>query len=162
MARVRLIVVAALAAAACGRADAQAPVASGLVAPAGWSALPELVEPVREAATAAGGVTIEAVEAWGEPARGCYAFWIALRGEGASAAAVIAGIQQQPGIVATDVVVPQGGQGVASLTFTRPPYRGRVRASATPGWVAALACFANEREPALCETGCTQLLGGLK
>ena len=68
------------------------------------------------------------------------------------------------------MVVPESGDGVVAMSFetTAAPgssvhgaYRGRLRARIAAGKITALACFANEREPAACESACTALLGGL-
>src|SRR5262249_10710075 len=81
MARLRLTAalaagaVAAAAFAGCGRAGAAPDQASGLTPPAGWQPLP----PVAAAARAALGAEVEGAEAFGEPAMGCYAVWVALR-----------------------------------------------------------------------------------
>ena len=154
--------------AACSQAGAQPSATSGLTPPAGWIAMPEIAT---AAATAAkgGGVTVDGAEAWGEPARGCYGVWLALRGEGASAEQVLAGLAGQP-ITTRDVVKPETGDGIVALGFdtTRAPgsavrgnYRGRLRARIAAGTITALACFANEREPNACEGACTALLQGL-
>jgi len=89
-----------VAAAACSAAGAEPagpaepgpPAAPGTMLgprPAGWKQLPAIAAAVGAAATA-DGVTIDAVDAWGEPARGCYAVWLDLHG-GAAAAPVLAG-----------------------------------------------------------------------
>lgn len=165
MALLRMMLVAL---AACGQAGAQPSATSGLTAPAGWIALPEIAT---AAATAAkgGGVTVDGAEAWGEPARGCYGVWLALHGEGASAEQVLAGLAGQA-VTIRDVVKPETGDGVVALGFetTKAPgtsvlgsYRGRLRARIAADKISALACFANEREPNACEGACTTLLGGL-
>ncbi len=161
MALLRLMLVSL---AACGQAGAQPSATSGLTAPAGWIAIPEIAT---AAATAAkgGGVTVDGAEAWGDPARGCYGVWLALHGEGASAEQVLAGLGTQP-ITLRDVVKPETGDGIVSLGFetAKTPgtaYRGRLRARIAAGKITALACFANEREPLACEGACTTLLGGL-
>jgi len=164
MADVRLIAVLALA--ACGPAGAQpepAAVASGIKPPAGWQALPSVAASARTAASATG-VTIDGAEAWGQPAMGCYAMWIALHGGGGGPDAlteqVLAGIAAEK-IEVRDVVKPSD-DGVLSLAIERKPYRGRLRARLQDGRIAALACVANEREPAACETACKALLGAVQ
>jgi hypothetical protein len=154
--------------AACGQAGAQPSATSGLTAPAGWIAIPEIATAVATA-TKADGTTVDGAEAWGDPARGCYAFWLVLHGEAASAEQVLAGLANQP-ITTTNVVKPENGDGIVALSFETPaapgsavrgPYRGRLRARIAAGTITALACFANEREPVACESACTALLGAL-
>jgi len=157
---VRAVAAFALAlAAGCSPAGAQPSTSSGLTPPAGWTELPEIAA-AAAAALRADGVTLEGSEAWGEPARGCYAVWLALRGPHAAAAQVLAGLEAQ-GITLADVVKPETADGIATARFEKAPYRGRLRARASAGRLVALACFANEREPASCEAPCTTLLGGL-
>lgn len=166
MAVVRLIAVGALAV-AC-RASEAGPT-SGLAVPAGWRALPDLVTAATDAAKAAN-IVVDGVEAWGEPARGCYAAWLGIRGGGGAPSAVadpmIASLSTElPGLTVTDVVKPAANAdaGVLSLAFTRPPYRGRVRAAiAKTGAMGVLACFWNLREPIACEAACTGLIGSMK
>ncbi|MGN6105749.1 MAG: hypothetical protein ACTHU0_11635 [Kofleriaceae bacterium] len=135
---------------------------SGISAPAGWQALPAIAEASRAAIGTS--VAVEGAEAWGEPAMGCYAVWLAVRGGAADAPAdrvaadVLAGFAARPGIALTDVVAPTGGAGVLAASFARPPYRGRLRAQLGGGRITALACFANVREPVACEAACTGLL----
>ncbi len=148
-----------LALAACARAGAQPSVASGLKVPPGWQVLPELATSVGEA-TKTEGVMVDGVEAWGETARGCYAVWFVLHGTHASAEAVLAGLASAQ-LVTSNVVTPESGAGLVAATFTRPPYTGRLRARASDGTITAMACFANEREPVSCESGCTTLLGAI-
>ena len=160
MALLRLALVAL---AACGQAGAQPtappPVPSGITAPAGWAALPELAQTVRDA-TKAEGATVDGVEAWGETARGCYAVWFALAGSGATADAVIAGLAAEK-LATSNVVKPESGDGVTAVTFAKPPYTGRLRVRTQGGKLTALACFANQREPASCDAPCTTLLGAI-
>lgn len=165
MALLRLML---LSLAACGQAGAQPSATSGLTPPAGWVAIPEVATAAVTAAKG-GGVTVDGAEAWGDPARGCYGVWLALRGEGASAEQVLAGLGTQP-MTIRDVVKPETGDGIVSLGFetakspdpkVRGMYRGRLRARIAAGTITALACFANEREPSACDGACTALLGGL-
>jgi hypothetical protein len=159
MAQLRLIACVALAA-ACGRSEA-AP--SPLQAPAGWRAAPELAKAAGDAA----GSATTASEAWAEPARGCYAVWLALHGAAgsidAAADQLVAGVQKL-GVTASEIAKPStGDRGELALAFVKPPYRGRIRAQlASTGDVTALACMWNEREPKACEAACTQLLGSLR
>ncbi|HEY5925906.1 MAG TPA: hypothetical protein VIV11_29665 [Kofleriaceae bacterium] len=144
---------------------------SGLTPPAGWQALPSLATAASEAAKS-GGITVDGVEAWGEPARGCYAAWIALRGAGgapdAMADQLVRSLSVEPallGILIRDVVKPAAGaaSGVLSLAFERGVYRGKLRATlAKDGKVAALACFWNWREPIACEQACNGLIGSMR
>jgi len=168
MALLRLIVVTL---AACGQAGAQPSATSGLSVPAGWIAIPEIAMAVTTAAKG-DGVSVEGAEAWGEPARGCYGVWLVLAGEGASAEQVLAGIAAQP-VTTSNVVRPEGADGLVTLSFEAPAaagpatapgatmYRGRLRARIAAGKITTLACFANDREPATCEAACSSLLGGL-
>ena len=166
MAQLRLIALAALV--AC-RASEAAPT-SGLTPPAGWKPLPELATAATDAAKHAN-VTVDAAEAWGEPARGCYAAWVAIRAGGGLPSSIadpmIASLSAElPGLVVADIVKPDAKTpvaGVLSLSFTRPPYRGKLRAPiAKTGAIAVLACFWNVREPVACEAACSQLIGSMK
>ncbi|MBA3394230.1 MAG: hypothetical protein H0T89_16400, partial [Deltaproteobacteria bacterium] len=107
MADLRLIVLVAAAAAGCGKAGAQPPdVASGMKPPAGWQALPDVAAAAR---TALGTVRIEGVEAWGEPARGCYAVWMSVRGSGGAQAIgnqILASLGGDPTAVPSDAAAP--------------------------------------------------------
>jgi len=156
MALLRLMLVAL---AACGQAGAQPTASSGLTAPAGWIAIPEIATAVATAAKDAGS-TIDGSEAWGDPARGCYGVWLALHGDGASAEQVLAGITGQT-ITTTNIIKPETADGIVTLSFEKGAHHGRLRARIAAGKITALACFANEREPAACEAPCTTLLGGL-
>jgi hypothetical protein len=160
MVQLRLMVLALCA--ACARGEAAPGSASGIAPPAGWRAAPELAK----AASDAAGSATTASEAWAEPARGCYAVWLALHGAPAAIDAasdqLVASVQRigaQPSAV---VKPPPGDRGELSLAFVRAPYRGKLRALlAKTGDVSALACLWNEREPKACETACSSLLGGL-
>lgn len=165
MAVVRLIAVAALA--AC-RASEAGPT-SGLTPPSGWRPLPELATAAGDTAKQAA-ITVDGIEAWGEPARGCYAAWLSVRGDAGAPAgladSLIASMTVDvPALTVSDIVKPEAkaDAGVVSLAFTRPPYRGRVRAQiAKTGAIAALACYWNQREPIACEAACNQLIGAMK
>jgi hypothetical protein len=155
MAQLRLIAI-AIACAACGRSEA-AP--SQLQAPAGWRSAPELAK----AASDAAGSAATASEVWAEPARGCYAVWLALHGAAASidgaAEQLLAGVQKL-GVTASEIAKQPTE---VAFAFAKDRYRGRMRALlATTGDVSALACMWNEREPKACETACTQMLGALR
>jgi hypothetical protein len=156
MAKLRLVATALLVACS-GSAEAQPPEISGLSTPSGWQSLPVLATAVRTAAQAHG-VTIAGSEAWGEPAIGCYAMWIALRGTGTTVAQVFTGLDKA-GIVPKDFVKPTTEYGPISLGFERGEHRGRLRVHTSDGRLSAIACFANAREPASCEAGCKALLG---
>ena len=84
MAELRLIAMLAAGATLGGTARADAPRAE-VTPPAGWRALPKVAAAISDGAKA-DGVTIEASLAWGDPARGCFATWLALRGSGAATA----------------------------------------------------------------------------
>jgi hypothetical protein len=169
MAGLRMMVVAL---AACGSADAQpTAVQSGITAPAGWQALPAAAAAAKTAAGGTG-VTVDGVEAWGEPAKGCYAVWIQLHGGGDGADAL--GAQILEGLAAEKITASQQpGDGFA-LAIERAPsaseprgeqvpsgYKGTLRAQLGDGKITALACVANQREPASCEAGCKSLLGAV-
>ncbi|MBA2544087.1 MAG: hypothetical protein H0V17_30870 [Deltaproteobacteria bacterium] len=152
--------------AACGSAgaqpeQAQPEQASGLTAPAGWQRL-EPAETAAKLAAAAPNVTVAGVQAWGEPALGCYALWLSLRGSGGDADSiardVIEGLRSAKFTV-TDQPVADG---VLELGLDRAPYKGRLRARVGDGQVTGLACVANQRDPVSCETGCKSLLGAIK
>ena len=161
MALLRLMAVIGLA--ACGRAGAQPAqpvVSSGLRPPAGWQTLPALGQAVAAAAKAPG-VTLDGSEAWGETAIGCYGLWVKLHGAGASSAEVLKGLDVAR-LALRDVSKPEAGDdGLIALTFERAPYSGRLRVRIAAGEITALACFANDRDPASCEQPCTTLLAGL-
>lgn len=151
----------AVALVACGQAGA-AP-ASGISAPPGWQALPQLATAAKDALGK--GVTVDGAEAWGEPARGCYAVWLAVAAKGdteAIAGHIIEGFATPALKIAVRDVVKPGADGVLALAFERAPYRGRLRAKIGGDRVAALACFDNRREPKACEDACTSLLGVLR
>lgn len=173
MADLRLIAAAAGAAAlaGCGRAGAAPDQASGLTPPAGWQALPPIAAAARAALGA--GAEVDGAEAWGEPAMGCYAVWLAIRASGgaeAIAGQVVAGFSAAAGsgsgpagtMIVDDVAAPSGDEGVLALAFERGDHRGRLRARLGGGRIAALACFANQREPLACEAACTAFLGALR
>lgn len=153
--------------------------------PAGWKQLPAISSAVA-AAVRADGVTIDAVDAWGEPARGCYGVWLELHGGTGAAIALaddaLASLQRAAGptglhrraagsgapaaigspgpLVIDEVVKPTTAEGVLAFRFTRSPYRGRVRAQLGRGRVAAIACFGNQREPVDCEARCARVIPG--
>jgi hypothetical protein len=159
MAQLRLIAIAMV---ACTPAVAD-PVGatSGLTAPAGWRAAPELAIALAGGAKASG-VVVEGSEAWAEPGRGCFATWIALRGGDNTLLAiddVLAGLAAEK-IAVHDVVKP-AGDGVLALAFARGSFTGKLRARLDRDRLVALACFANAREPASCAAACATLLGAI-
>jgi len=163
MADVRLSVAAfaVAAVAGCGSAGAQPDQASGLTAPAGWLRL-EPAETAAKLAAAAPNVTVAGVQAWGEPALGCYALWLSLRGSGGDgesiARDVVEGLRTAKFTVADQPVA----DGMLEVGLERAPYKGRMRARVGEGAVTGLACIANQRDPAGCEAGCTALLGAIQ
>jgi len=133
--------------------------------PAGWTQLPSIATAVAGAVNTEG-VVVDSAAAFGEPARGCYAVRLALHGAAAAAPAladqVLAGFaaasNPRAAFTITDVVKPSEADGVLAFAFDRPPYHGRVRAQLGHGRIAAVACFANQREPLACDAACTMLL----
>jgi hypothetical protein len=140
------------------RPGAQTEQHSGVAPPAGWHALPEVAAAARTAAGATG-VTVDGAEAWGETAMGCYAVWLAMHGgdagDDALAQQILEGLAAEQ-ITATDVAHTEG---VLALTIERGAYKGWVRAKLADGRITALACFANPRERAACESACRALRG---
>lgn len=124
--------------------------------------MPDIARAAGEA-TKADGVIVAGTEAWGDPARGCYAVWLRLEGTGASAEKVLTGITSER-LETRDVVKPasEDGLGIIALAFSKPPYEGRFRARVEATSVTALACFANERERTACDAACTTMLGSLQ
>lgn len=152
MADLRLI---AVLAAACTNAEAQP-----TKAPAGWAAQPAIVTAAKQAL---GKQTIDGIEAFGDPAKGCYSVWMAMRGSGSAkdlAGQIVKGLAGGK-VEIKDVVTPTSEDGVLSLAFVAAPNKGRLRARLGKGKLVALACWSVEREPAACEQACTSVLGGL-
>jgi hypothetical protein len=119
--------------------------------------MPELAAATTAAATQAK-TAVDGAEAWGDPARGCYASWLALSSDRGAPSALAE-------LTIANVVKPAAGAdaGVLSLSFTRPPYQGTLRAQiGRGGSYAVLACFWNQREPIACETACNGLVGSMK
>jgi hypothetical protein len=159
-----------------GPAAAGGPAATGGAAatghPAGWKPLPAIASAVRAAATA-DGVAVDATDAWGEPARGCYSVSIELHGalHGAPAdapaladqvlASLPAPITSPGGGELSELVRPSGPDGILAFRFASPPYRGRLRARLGRGRIAAVACFFNQREPLACDAACTGVLAAV-
>jgi hypothetical protein len=140
MARVRLIV---LALAACARAEAVPPPA--LHAPPGWKELPEIAAAVAGAAKQPG-----AAVAYGEPAMGCYAFAITVRG-GKDTPETLA---KELGAV-HDVTA---GSDSLAAAFDKDGYHGKLRAHVLDGTIDATACYWNDREPDACAKACEVVL----
>jgi hypothetical protein len=155
MADLRLIVLLA----GCSAADAQPAKTSGIAPPTGWQALPAVATAARIAAGAPG-VTIDGAEAWGEPAMGCYAVWIAMHGGNAGSDELTKDIVD--GLAAEKITATVEPGAPVNFTLEKAPYKGRMRATLFDGQITALACVANQREPASCEAGCMQLLGAIK
>jgi hypothetical protein len=86
MGLLRVTAVALVACSAAGADPAGAP-SRERVRPESWKQLPSIAGAVGAAAKAEG-VTIDAVDAWGDPANGCYAVWLALRGKSGDAPAL--------------------------------------------------------------------------
>ena len=103
---VALVASSAIALAACNAAgaDPNAAASPRAARPEGWKQLSAMASAVGAAAKA-DGVTIDSVDAWGEPANGCYAVWLALHGASGDAPTladqVLAGISRAGG--------PRGG-----------------------------------------------------
>jgi hypothetical protein len=74
-------------------------------------------------------------------------------------AAMVRGTARRPELIVEEVAAPSTPAGVLAFRFTRAPYRGRVRAQLGGGRIAAVACFGNQREPALCDADCAALIG---
>jgi hypothetical protein len=124
--------------AGCSAADAQPSTTSGLTPPAGWQPLPAVATAARVAAGAPG-ITVDGAEAWGEPAMGCYAVWIALHGgnagpdeltkdivDGLATEKINATVERQPGRL-------HGGEGACA------------GCALVDSQITALACVANQR-----------------
>jgi hypothetical protein len=131
--------------------------------PPGWQALPLLA---RAATDAVAGAPVERVAAWGEPAMGCYAAELALRGPARDVQKVrdeiLGSLRVEPrlaGLRVHDAAV--GSDGTSELAFERDPYAGLLRATAaSDGRLALFACFWNQREPTACAAACRRLAGG--
>lgn len=166
----------AVALVACNAAGADPGATPGRTAahPEGWKQLPAIAAAVGAAAKA-DGVTIDSVDAWGEPANGCYAVWLALHGASGDAPAladqVLAGLSRPaaragrpkeaaaPGeLVVSELVKPTDRDGVLAFAFASAPFRGRVRARLGGGRITAVACFGNERAPRACDAACAGML----
>lgn len=152
-----------------------------VVAPSGWHADPGLAKAAAAAACDPNAaIAVTASEAWSEPARGCYALVLDLRGGAApidaAAEQLLAALGTElPGVKLHEIQKPAAGpRGTLVLGFDRAdasgpqrgggdlaPFHGRLRAElASTGEVHALACMWNQREPKVCEAACTRWLGG--
>ena len=161
----------AIAVAACRTAGADpTPVAESVHAPSPASAAPRVVHPATwrvlpavatasAGAVAGAGITVDIADAWGDPAMGCYAVWLALRGATDAPAAladqVIAGLT---GLAPSAIARPSAPEGTLGFAFARPPFRGQARVRLATGRISAVACFGNDREPAACTADCTGVL----
>ena len=123
--------------------------------PATWRALPDMARAIAAAAH----VPDTDAQAWGEPARGCYAVWLAVPAQ-AGSDAIEADLHGVAGLAVQGVARPSPGE--VTLAFARAPYHGRLRARAAAGRTEALACFWNAREPAACQAACDGILGGAR
>jgi hypothetical protein len=158
MADLRLIAVCAF---ACTDAGAQPP--SGIKAPPGWTAQPAIAVAAKDALGKK--ATVDGLEAFGDPARGCYSVWMAVRGAGSAkdlAEQLVKGLAgEQRKVDIKDVVKPTTDEGVLALSFETAPFKGRLRARLGKGKIVTLACWSTPREPLACEQACTSLLGAL-
>jgi len=140
--------------AACAIAGGDARADGPPAPPASWRALPKVAAAIADGAKA-DGVAIEASLAWGDPARGCFATWLALRGSGPATADQV--VSSLAGMQLHDVVASAGA---VALAFQRAPFRGVLRATLDGDAVRALACFGDGREPVACEAACATMIGG--
>jgi len=164
MAELRLIVaLAMMTGCRCGSESKQAPASgpalhSNLAPPAGWQALPSLAAAARQTTA-----DIAGSEAWGDPARGCYATWIALHGGGGALDKIADQLVKSLGAKATVRDVAKPAPNILTASFEHGDYHGKLHAQlATSGDLTALACFWNPREPAACEAACVKLLGSMR
>lgn len=155
-----------LALVACNAAGADPAPAGALPgSPASWKTLPTIAHAVGSAA-AADGVTVDASDAWGDPAVGCFALRLAMHGGAATTDALVAQVlggqagAAAPRLTFSEVVKPAAGSDVLAFAFARPPYKGHVRARLASGKITAMACFGNQRDPASCDATCTHMLQG--
>jgi len=123
MGLLRVTAVALVACSAAGADPAAAP--SSIAHPEGWKQLPAVAAAVG-AATKADGVTIDSVDAWGEPAHGCYAVWVELHGGSAEAPAladqVLAGVTRAAGPRDGAAVSSHAGASNAAKTTRTAPW----------------------------------------
>ncbi len=152
---------------ACSAAGAEPAPGGAAAVPAGWRPLPAIATAAAAAAAKLDGVIVDGASAWGDPARGCYAVQLGLRGGTAAitelADQVLDGLAGSKaagsGAVSFgEVIRPAASGDTLSFTFARPPYRGRLRARLGEGSITALACFGNQRDPARCDAACARML----
>ena len=164
MADVRLIAILLV---ACADAGAQPPPAVTIKPPAGWTAQPAIAAAAKDAL---GKAKVDGIEAFGEPAMGCYSVWMTVHGSGKAtelAEQLVRGLTEpdkkkpKRKVDIKDVVKPTAEEGVLALTFESAPYKGRLRARLGKGRITALACWSAQREPAACDAACTTILGAL-
>jgi hypothetical protein len=175
MARAGLIVLLAAALAGCGEASADGTATSvvgdvmthlRVTPPKEWQRLPGVES---TAATAAGKIkaAVTTVEAWGDPAAGCYAIAIDARGsvaEGVDASmARFAEALAPLGVDPEAVPKPVKDIVDAELPIATKELTGSVRIRMLRGadkrpQAVALACAANPREPERCKTQCEAML----
>jgi hypothetical protein len=154
-------VVMALAVGALGGAHA-APAPSRAL-PAHWRELPTVVHAVAGALAPA---TVDHIEAWGDPAAGCFAADVVLRGKPGEPAKVrdevLGSLRADPRLAQLVIHATRvRGDGGTEVELERAPYRGSLRATpGASGEVEVFACLWNEREPVTCTAACKQLLGG--
>jgi hypothetical protein len=153
MADLRLALVAL---AACTDAGAQTP--SGMKPPAGWSPQPAIVAAAKQAL---GKTKIDGIEAFAEPAMGCYAIWMGLRSSGDAKEVGEQVVKSLGKVSVKDLVKPTTETGVLSLTFEKSPYEGRLQARVAKDSIKALACWWSKREPIACAQACAMLIGGM-
>jgi hypothetical protein len=89
------------------------------------------------------------VAAWAEPARGCYAAAIEVKGE--AAADEIVPELAKLGVAAHDVVTAEAS---VTFSFVRSPYQGHAQANFDAQGAGGRLCFWNEREPEACAAAC--------
>jgi hypothetical protein len=145
-----------------GDAGAQPP-ASGIKPPPGWTAQPAIATAAKDALGKKS--VVDGLEAFGDPAMGCYSVWMAVRGAGSAKDLAeqlvkgLAGATRKVDI--KDVVKPTTDEGLLALAFEAASVKGRLRARLGKGKIVTLACWSTPREPLACERACTSLLGAL-
>lgn len=155
-----LVPAAALADQRGGRPPPALPV---VTVPGGWTVQPALADAARAAAVAEAGPRPLAIEAWGDPLRGCFATAIAI------------GLRARDGETLADelrtalasVVSLDGWRadgGLLQARLARPGWQGTLRglvSARTDLRATVIACFYNDRAPARCEAGCGALFASL-
>jgi hypothetical protein len=177
-----LVGVAASALAACGEPARAQPAAGSAAAPsvsvsrppatlpAGWTRLPQVEHDVQRALAAAPplmATTAPVLAAYGDPAAGCTALWIATTRPGrttlAAEVASVASATQRLGSSALPPVAAGASSWTGELNLEVGAQRGKanVTVALTPPKGAALAavvCLAGAREPRYCADACAPLL----